>query len=167
MRLRRKLFGILTCIIGFTSILSLTTPLFLSVESSGAVSNKYKLLDVFEGMDTRFKALNKQFEPAFGNIVSVICIMTTVLYVLFVICFTFQVLKFGAIPYRPILRSIAVVMVLLGILAIASGLTFTIMNKVVLNGTKILSFKWGGGLYLISIGSIVAGICGAIGQLRY
>lgn len=167
MRFRRKFFGILTCILGVSGLIALRAPMFLSVESTGDISNKYQMLNSFDGMDTRFKALNKQFEPAFANIVGIICIMFCVLYALFLLCFLLQYFKVGAIAYRPILRSIAVVMVLLGLLAIAGGLTFTIMNKVVIKGATVLSFKWGAGLYLLAFGSIVAGVSGAISQSRY
>lgn len=148
-------------------IISLLCPFFKAIESNGQSSGGYGLFNKYEGFDTRFKALNDLFQPAFAHMISVICIIALILYALFTMCFFFQVIKFGAVAYRPILRAISIVLIILGICAIASGLTFTIMNKVLFNGRVLLSFKFGSGLYFLSAGSIVTGVLGFIGEARY
>lgn len=168
MRFRRKFFGILTCILGLSTVLPLFLPFFHSVESNGTnTNNGYGMFDKFEGMGTRFKALNGQFQPAFANIISVVCIMSIVLYVIFLICFLFEALKFGAIPYRPILKAVSLVLLLLGVFALVSGIIFITMNKIVFEGRVLLSFEFASGLYILSIGSIITGLCGVISHIRY
>lgn len=148
-------------------VISLILPFFNSVESNGESSGGYGLFASYTEFDTRFKALNDLFQPAFANMISVICIISLILYFFFALCFFFQVIKFGAIPYRAILRAISIVLIILGICAIASGLTFTIMNKVLFNDRVLLSFRFASGLYLLSIGSILTGVFGFIGEARY
>lgn len=167
MKLKRKLCGIFASMSGVMIIFSLILPFFNAIESNGKSSGGYGLFNKYEEFDTRFKALNDLFEPAFAHMVSVICIMAIILYALFVLLFFFQVVKFGAVAYRPILRAISIVLIILGVCALASGLTFTIMNKVLFNGRVLLSFKMGGGLYLLTIGSILCGVLGFIGEARY
>ena len=167
MKLRRKICGILASMSGIMLLFSLIIPFFNAIESNGKSSGGYGLFNKSEGFDTRFKALNDLFEPAFAQMVSVICIISIILYGLFVLLFFFQVVKFGAVAYRPILRAISLVLIILGVCALASGLTFTIMNRVVFNGRVILSFRMGGGLYLLSGGALLTGIFGFIGEARY
>ena len=167
MKLKRKLCGIFASMSGLMILLSLILPFFKSIESSGNSSGNYGLFNKYEEFDTRFKALNDLFEPAFAHMVSVICIMAIILYGVFVLLFFFQVIKFGAVAYRPILRAVSLVLIILGVCALASGITFTVMNRVVFNSRVILSFRMGGGLYMLSIGALLAGVLGFIGEARY
>ena len=167
MKLKRKLCGILACMSGMMILISLIMPFFKSIESNGISSGGYGLFNKYEEFDTRFKALNDLFEPAFAHMVSVICIMAIILYGLFVLLFFFQIIKFGAVAYRPILRAISLVLIILGVCALASSLTFVIMNRVVFNGRLLLSFRLGGGAYLLIGGALVTGIAGFIGEARY
>ena len=167
MRFRRKFFGILVCIFGLSLIFPLILPLFNLVESSGKISESYKLFPEFKGLDTRFKALNKIFQPAFANMTSIVAIIAISLYGLFLLFFILQLSRKGRLPYRAILKSISVTMFLISIIAITCTIAFIISNKIVFENRTLLSFEYGLGSWLLTIGSGVAGLCGIISQAKY
>ena len=168
MRLRRKIFGFLTIIIGISLVFPLLLPLFYSVESNGSLTNNgYKMFDTFEGMQTRFRALNGTFQPAFANMTSVCSIIAIVLYGLFVIFFLVQLSKKGSLPTRAILKSISVTLILVAILSLACSMAFVIMNKIVFNGKTLLSFKYAYGTYILIGGAFLTGVMGVIAELKY
>ncbi len=167
MRFRRKFFGILFCVLGLSLIFPLILPLFSLVESSGKISESYKMFAQFKGLDTRYKALNAVFQPAFANMTAIVAIIAVSLYGLFLLFFILQLSRKGRLPYRAILKSISVTMFLISIIAIACTLAFIISNKIVFDGRTLLSFTYGLGSWLLTIGSGVTGICGIISQAKY
>ena len=167
MRFRRKFFGILACIFGVSLVFPLMFPIFNLVESSGKISESYKLFPEFKGLDTRFKALNEVFNPAFANLTSIVAIIAISLYGLFLLFFLLQLSKKGRLPYRAILKSIALTMFLVCIIAVACTLAFIISNKIVFEGRTLLALEYGLGSWLLTIGSGVSGLCGIISQAKY
>ncbi len=168
MRLRRKIFGFLTLIVGLSLIFPLILPIFYSVEANGNLTNDgYKIFDEFVGMSTRFKALNGNFQPAFANMTSVCAVISIVLYGLFLIFFLLQLSKKGRLPTRAILKSISVTMILVAILTLICSLTFVIMNKITFNEKTLLSFKFAYGTYILLISSFLTGLFGVVAELKY
>ena len=167
MRFRRKFFGILTCIFGLSLICPLVMPLFNLVESTGKVSNSFKMFAEFPGLDTRFKALNGQFQPTFSKMTGIVSIIALSLYGLFLLFFMLQLSRKGSLPYRAILKSIALTMFLVSIIAFACSAAFIISNKIVFEGRTLLSFEYALGAWFLTCGSFVTGLCGLISQAKY
>lgn len=168
-KIRRKVFGLLSILVGATSILTLRSPLFYSVEASGKLTSPdgYKMFDKFQLLYSRYLALNENFQPAFANMTSVLCIMCMSLVGLFLLFFLLQLTKQRVIPCRSILKAISIALVFVGLVSIACSLTFVIMNKITYNGKAILSFKYAYGTYILIGASLLSGIFGIISQLRY
>lgn len=163
MGFRKIFFSILTIVFGAGIVVALFMPLVQLVESSGAGSIEFGLLDSFDEVNVRFLALNDEFQPAFGRLLSIATIIAVVLYGLFAICFILQALNVG-INFRPLLKAIAITMLLVGIFIIVCALIFILSNRVIFNEKIILSFRFGLGIYLAGFGAFVAGILGIIAQ---
>lgn len=166
MRLRTKIFGAISAGSGLSLILCLFLPLFRSVEVDESGVN-YGLFSDFIGIDTRFKALNKVFQPAFANMTSVLCVMALVLLGLFILCFVLQLFNVSFIPVRAILKAVSITLIMVAVIAVVCGIIFTSMNQIQIADKTVLSFKLSFGTYILIIFGLISGVSGLIAEWGY